>query len=443
MKTTNSKKLFTVVLSLLLVTVFLLTLAACGDSGKADGANKGENKEEVSGEKTYVSKYDSGDGWPEVNKPLSWEEINKFPIKTSDMSIDDARQLCVDFFRYTKTAVWVSSDSFTYWHDWGKTREFTMNSSQLYGGVPYISMASGSIYRLMDFMDEETGVLDIKGASANPAFFGNQCSFGAWWGWGRVINSADYNWTENMYEGTGFLKVGDYDYGIDYVMGWSTGYGTDEVLAANGPEKMYECYAQLKAGDGIVYWTDAGHVVMVATDAVVVRDENGKIKPDESHITVIDQVQTWTFDTNDAGDKYERMNRVDGKLTFSGMYHDGFYIPFTYAEWNGTDPIEETVTTCSHSGETITVSQLFNTTIKSNYGLSDIYAYIYDSNGNEVCKIANHVVEGGDMELKFAKGAAYVWGDYKELNAADGYTVQIVAQLATGERPTLWEGKLA
>ena len=47
------------------------------------------------------------------------------------------------------------------------------------------------------------------------------------------------------------------------------------------------------------------------------------------------------------------------------------------------------------------------------------------------------------MKLKFAKGAAYVWGSYENLNAADGYTVKVVAQLATGERPTLWEGKLA
>ena len=441
MKKNKAKHLLTVLLTLMLISVLVLALVACGNSAEQPAT-------EAAGEITYVSKYHSGSGWPEINKPLSWEEINKFPIKTSDMAIDDARQLCVDFFRYTKTAAWIASDDFTYWHDWGKTREFTMYGSKLYGGVPYISMASGSVYRLMDFMDEETGVLDIKGATSNPAFFGNQCSFGAWWGWGRVINSADYNWTENMFEGTGFLKVGDYEYGIPYVVGWSTGYGTDEVLAYNGPEKMYECYALLKAGDGIVYWTDAGHVVLVATDAVVVRDANGKIKPDESYITVIDQVQTWTYDTNDAGDNYERMNRIDGKLTFSGMYNEGKYIPFTYGEWNGTNPIEETETNIYTGGkiyseDSITISKLFSATIESNYGLSDIYAFIYDSKGNEVCKIANHVEMGGDMKLKFAKGAAYVWGSYEDLDPAAGYTVKVVAQLATGERPTVWEGKLA
>jgi hypothetical protein len=430
----NKNRFLTVLLVLCLLSAVALCFAACGEK---------EAEPTTPGELTYVSKFDSGDGWPEVNKPLSWEEINKFPIKSKDMSLEDARKLCVDFFRYTKTAVWVPNDSFTYWHDWGKTREFTMEGGKLYGGVPYISVASGSIYRLMDFMDEETGVVDMKGAASNPAFFGNQCSFGAWWGWGRVINSADYNWTENMYEETGFLKLGDYEYGIPYVVGWSTGYGTDEVLGYNGPEKMYECYALLKAGDGIVYWTDAGHVVMISEDAVVVRDSNGKIKPDESYVTVIDQVQTWTFDTNEAGDNYERMNRVDGKLTFTTLYNEGKYIPFTYGEWKGTNPIEDTVTTFSYSGDSISISKLFSSTIESNYGLSDIYAFIYDSKGNEVCKIANHVETGGQMKLKFAKGAAYVWGSYEDLDPANGYTVKVVAQLATGERPTIWEGKLA
>lgn len=429
----NKNRLLTVLLVLCLLSAVVLCFAACGEEKEAAPTTPAEL--------TYVSKFDSGDGWPEVNKPLSWDEINKFPIKSKDMSLEDARKLCVDFFRYTKTAVWVPNDSFTYWHDWGKTREFTMEGGKLYGGVPYISMASGSIYRLMDFMDEETGVVDMKGAASNPAFFGNQCSFGAWWGWGRVINSADYNWTENMYESTGFLKIGDYTYGTSLLVGWSTGYGTDEVLAANGPEKMYECYAQLKAADGIVYWNEAGHVVMIAEDAHV-EYTDGKIDPTKSYVKVIDQVQTWTFDTNDAGDKYERMNRVDGKIKFEDLYKND-YMPFTYAEWKGTNPIEDTVTTFSYSGDSITIDKLFSSTVESNYGLSDIYAYIYDSKGNEVCKVANHVETGGQMKLKFAKGAAYVWGSYENLKAADGYTVKVVAQLATGERPTIWEGKLA
>lgn len=435
MKNRNLKNILSVLVMLVLVSALIVCLAACGEK---------ESDQAAGAKKTAVSKYDSGTGWQELNQPLSWEAINAFPIKSSDMPIEDARKLCVDFFRYTKTAVWIAGEDYSGYHDYGNTKEFTLTGSSVYGGLPYISMASGSIYRLMDFIDEETGVVDVKAAGENPKVFGNQCSFGAWWGWGRVINSADYNWTENMVQKSGFLRLGNYKYD-DILVGLSAGYGTDEILAENGAETMYESYALLKAGDGIVYWTTAGHVVMVASDAVVVRDANGKVDPDQSFITVIDQGQSWTNSTNAGGDQFAHQNRVDGKLYFRVMYAEGFYIPFTFAEWTGADPIEETVNNFTHTGDTITLAQLFNSKVSSNYGLSDVYAYFYDANGNEVCKIANHVDEGGRKELRFYKqgGTVYTWGNPDELNPADGITVKIVAQLATGERPTLWEGKLA
>ena len=435
MKKATLKNVLTVLLALLLVTALAVTLAACGEK---------ESEKPAGVKKDPVSKFDSGDGWAELNQPLSWEAINSFPIKSKDMPIAEARQLCVDFFRYTKTAVWIPNEDYTGYHDYGNTREFTLTGSTAYGGLPYISVASGSIYRLMDFMDEETGVVDVKAAGENPKVFGNQCSFGAYWGWGRVINSADYNWTENMVVKSGFLRVGPYTYD-DMIVGLGAGNTTTQIIEKNGAETMYESYAELKAGDGIVYWTTAGHVVMIATDAVVVRDASGKIDPNQSFVTVIDQGQSWANGVNEGGDKYQYQNRVDGKLTFSTMLSEGHYIPFTFAEWTGADPIEDTVTTVSHSGDTITLSQLFNSTVTSNYGLSDIYAYFYDADGNEVCKIANHVPEAGYKELRFYKqgGTVYTWGNPDELNATDGITVKIVAQLATGERPTLWEGKLA
>ena len=53
---------------------------------------------------------------------------------------------------------------------------------------------------------------DMTEAEKNPKLFGNQCSFGAYWGWGRVINSANYGGTNEMVLKNGFLRVGDYSY---------------------------------------------------------------------------------------------------------------------------------------------------------------------------------------------------------------------------------------
>ena len=36
----------------------------------------------------------------------------------------------------------------------------------------------------------------------------------------------------------------------------------------------------------------------------------------------------------------------------------------------------------------------------------------------------------------------YIWGNLDKLDPAKSYTVKVYAQLGTGERPTLWEGKL-
>ncbi|MBO5868213.1 MAG: hypothetical protein J6Q54_04830, partial [Oscillospiraceae bacterium] len=355
-------------LSILLAMLVLLSLAACG--GEA----------EQTGPTTSVSAYKSGDGYTEIADMLSWEDLNAFPVKSADMTIDELRQLCVDFFRYTKTACWIPDDNFTYWHNSENTNALNQTAGVVYGGLPYIYVASGSIYRILDFMDPETGVVDIKGLTVNPHLYGNQCSIGAYWGWARVINSADYAWTQDIVVSKGFPRVGEYTY-ADYLTGWSDGYGTRHMLPENGTEVMYMSYAELKHGDGIVYYTTAGHVVMIASDAHVEYLDEAKtqIDPVNSYVTVIDQTPTWKIGTNEAGDTYEYQANVDEKWNFEKLYK-GNYAPFTYNEFLGTDPIEETEVTSSidAGAESITLTELFKTKVKANYGISDIYAQVYD-----------------------------------------------------------------
>lgn len=421
------KKTLITLLSLLLVAVIAVTFVACGG-------------EKVPEKKDPVSQYKAKGEWATLNDPLSWEDLNAFPIKSSDMSIEDARKLCVDFFRYTKTACWIPDDNFSYFHNNEHTNALEQTAGVIYGGLPYIYVSSGSIYRLMDFMDEEKGVVNIKGLTVNPHLYGNQCSIGAYWGWARVINSADYKWTQDMVESNGFLRVGPYTYDLTAVS-LSDTYRTTTIVAENGEQTMYESYALLKAGDGIVYMTTAGHVVMIASDAVVVRNDDGTINGDESYVTVIDQTSGWTTGTNAAGDTYNYEKNVDAKWTFKTLLER--YIPFTYAEWLGTDPIEDTEIKVSHTGEAMTSSDLYKTKVTCNYGLSDIYAMVYDKAGNEVFKTVTRAGQAGIMELKYSKSAgdSYTWGSLEELAADGEYTIKLVVQVGTGERPTVYEGK--
>ena len=86
-----------------------------------------------------------------------------------------------------------------------------------------------------------------------------------------------------------------------------------------------------------------------------------------------------------------------------------------------------------------------NAKITTNYYLFDIYAQIFTANGSEICKIAVRSEAANTRELAFSEDAfaAEIWGDYKELDPKTQYTVKVYAQLGTGERPVLWEGKLA
>lgn len=455
----NSRKILISLLALLLVAVTAMTFAACSKEGGESGEQKLEKK-------NPVSQYKAKGEWPEVKDPLSWEDINAIPIKTSNMSIDDARQLCVNFFRYAKTAVWIPDDNFSYWHmkkDHDENNPHTLNqyAGQLYAGVPYIYVASGNIYRLMDFMDQEKGVVDVSEVSRNPHLYGNQCSIGSYWGWARAINSAKYDWTQNMVESKGYPRVGDYEYELN-TPAWSDGYRTTTIVEENGRDKMFECYAQLKKGDGIVYYTTAGHVVMIASDAHVEYDVHGKIDGALSYVTVIDQTPGWAEGSNEAGDVYQYEKNVDAKWNFNTLFER--YVPFTYKEWLGEDPIEQTEVTLSIGGtqikgvitedearefksedaapDTLTKTQLYSTKASCNYGLSDIYCMVYDAAGNEVFKTVTRAGEAGIMELKFSKtpGNSYTWGALDELPKGS-YTAKIVLQIGTGERPVLWEGK--
>ena len=458
------KKTLICLLALFLVSAIAVSFAACG-----------EKQAEVKGPKEDVSIWHA-DGFEKstLKNQVSWEGINAMPIKSSTKSIEENRQVCVDFFRYAKTATWIPSDNYDIWsdatiHTDGTPGDRHMDLGVTYGGLPYISWATGSIYRLMDYIDGETGVVNMATAGDVPLAFGNQCANGAYVGFARAINSADYGVTAGMTVNNLFLKVGDYTY-QEYISNWSEGYNTTMVVQENGQQKMYECYAQMKPGDGIVYWTTAGHVVMIATEPVVVRTADGRIDPVQSKVTIIDQaVKFVPYQHKDGGDLCQIAENVDATWTFEKLFN-GKYLPFTFKEWTGEDPIEittaglkstngtvyaegevsETDRTFKNSAsgvpESITLDEIFNLRATSNYYIMDLYAEFRNANGVEVYKIASRPIKSaGIKEFRFFKvGDNFeCWGSEENLIAGQEYTVKIYMQLGTGERPVLWEGKLA
>ena len=385
---------------------------------------------------------------PRIREKLTKEAIDRFPIKDPNMTTAQLRQLCVDFFRFNKTVLWTPDDSIEFTRTLNGALD-AITQGEIYAGYPY-SMGTGNAYRMLDYMDDK-GVVDIKKLTNVFRFIGSQCSIGAYWGWGRVISSARYDWTCNMTHARGFLRLGEYTYDDSRCDNFEAGYNTSHICADNGEQKMYRSYAKLETGDGLVYFTNAGHVVMASDNAHVRYNPDGTIDGENSYIHIIEQASTWQPYKNEKGDKYLMKDSVDNKWSFKFLF-DTDYIPFTFPEFHGKG-VEKTRISFSHQGDTITPEQLFSARVKCNFGIADMYATFTDSEGNVVYKHAVRAIRAGEKDLPFDReGMTDMMGvngkpvkttdTWGELPTEGNYTVTVEVQLATGERPVVWSGAL-
>ena len=433
------KKAFLKLSALALAALIALSLVACGESKPQT-----EDKDTAT---TSVSRYESPEGYTQVKDILSWEKINAIPVKSEGMSMEQIRQMIVDVHKLSREFVWVSNAELDY-QALSATNLHKLSDGTVYGGLPYMKQGTGNIYRTMDWMDPKTGVIDIATAGKQPGLFGNMCSCSAWWGWARVVNSAEYCYSKDATLANGCIPLGEITYD-ETVKEFGDELGTGSIVQATGLEKMYAAYAAVQMGDGLVCNTPGSHVIMAADKANVTYNDDGSINATLSYIPIIDQTVGWSERTNEAGETYSATGNVSLVMNFMTLYEKA-YIPFTFAELLGTDPIEKTEISYSHTGDTITLDQLFESKITCNYALSDVYAVITDSKGNEVYRHAVRAAYPCMMELAMLKTSpaddkdcVTVWGKLDTLSAEESYTVSIVAQIGTGERPTLWEGKLS
>lgn len=372
---------------------------------------------------------------PEIAAPVSYAQIANFPIKRADMTEEEMRQLCVDFFEYSKTALWTPDREFHYIKT-GEGATDDIHLGVVYGGLPYIAVASGNVYRLAEYADEN-GVVDMTEAEKEPKRFGNQCSLASAWGWARVINSADFSWTYEMVQQKGFLRVGPYTYKDNLIrFGGGASPTTDAIANENGPEVMFQSYAEMKMADGLVNYNEAGHAMMVYRDPVVVIGPNGKIDGTMSYVQIIDQYGSWTQSTAEDGTTYTHKDYVGRKMTFMQLLEDG-YLPFTFAEFLGNDPIEETQCVYNHSGDTVSMQQLLAATVTANYSISDVFICLKDGDKTVLRDVYRADTVGVKTTNIYKAISTKQWSEY----ADKGYTVEISVQLSTGECPVIYTGK--
>lgn len=438
------------ILALVLLVATLLSFCACQnlpatqtqDNATQTQTEAQESKTEDSGETS-----DRPDSYPVINNTLTWDKINAIPVAKAGMTTDELRQICLDLFRLTQTFQWTPAEDYTYKI---QTNSVTLKSGKVLAGLPYVAEnAGGSIYSFLQYYNSETGLLEL--GNLNPAAIipslGTHCSSGAFWGWARVVNSTipEYR-TVDIHHANGFLRVGPYQYvGFESATSWNREDNlTTACCKANGKDVMFSSYAQLKPADGLLLITKGGmHVRMIVS--VHVEYNAGKIDGEKSYVTYLDQGSSWNEITDgkeqsftDGGNIVYYQGGIDEKQNFNDLYKKG-YVPFTYGELLGTDPIEPA--TAKLSVESNKLSDLQQATVTSNYNLATLSITIYDANGNEVYSKTKAPLDNHFSIRKANVSGLLLTAAAKEATK-DGARTVISAYLANGETITVFDGTI-
>ena len=371
-----------------------------------------------------------------VSQPHSHAQIAKLPIITPEMSVEERRKLCVDFFMMQNSFLWTPKTNFDHRTNPDAEIPKKLRTGKIYGGLCYTACSNGNAYRILDYYDEETGVLDIETAHDKERYLiGCQCSAGVHWAWARAQCTARFRGCLDMVEKKGCHKVGPYQYDPELEC-YTAEYGTPAICAENGEQTIYESYAQLQPGDGLVYFTTAGHVIMARAKPWVDRDDDGKINGKRSHLIYLDQSQIWKYSMTPAGEVFSHMPNFEKSISFKELFEET-YLPITLDIFNEDFKPEVPWMKVNLSGETVSVEDLKSAEITSNYVISDGYVIVYDENGKECYKGVSRAEDLFFFALSLEKAV-----DEAALAELSGKTVEVMCQSGSGLREVIYKGLL-
>ncbi len=428
------------ILAFVLCLCTLLSLVACDadEANKTQTLDSTQTKEEKKTEEKIEETKEVV--FSTIEKPMVPEDITKIPIANSSMTTDELRQICLDFLALQVSFPWMCTKTYSYTVP-SQKYPVTYEAGTIYAGVPYVNKSSGNVYRWMEYYNSETGVVDlINNFAMNNELFGTACSGTACWAWGRVINSAKYSWTSSMNIKHGFIPVGDYKYDpATDVYGKDGFLDCKPITRENGEQVMYESYAKMLPADCLV---SNGHVRLCASKPVVVRDEaTGKIDGNKSYTTYSDQGmyrdQTHQIRTQSDGTQYSIQGSVNAKITFAELYNAGC-LPHTFAEFLGTDPVEDASVTLGLNSNSATLADISASTMVSNYAISDVFCVVKDENGKQIYRY----VKRSDYHYRYTWEMSFLPVDAFKKYADGNHTIEITVQVSNGAKPVAYSGAL-
>ena len=428
---------------LLLATVMLLSLVACGGNGNTDG-NNGDNVGLTEGYEATLPAYPA-----EPAEGATDEEILAY-----------RRQVVADQMLYHNSVLWTPETDITYSLDWnslgveqdianGSENIIYLKAGRIYRGLPY-THGNNSVLAFTDFFSsvDENGVHTLSGvgekhlsgiADLTPtscARLGTDCADAVFWAWAHVSNSITFKETKNMTLINGCLPVGDYVCNdVQYAR------ATTEILNENGRDKMMECYALLQKADGLVFVNRyiQGHAVM-CMGVNVVRDESGKIDANQSYAIILEQqsggerVQEAIIDEATGLEVYP-LDGINVEWSFEKLYSTG-YLPVTCKELIDPSPLPEPAVNDPLTD--VTAKNMFSGKIAATRPIASVTLSVYDSNNTKLQEATAYITAldipefsmmrfSSDIEKNMMRGSY----DLKSLEAGE-YKCVFTATLGDG-----------
>ena len=380
-----------------------------------------------------------------VHDNKTWyDTLLAMPIASPDMTERELRQLCADAFRINQTFTWTPTTDISYSFTLlGRTSEVVLPKGIAYSGLYYFSpKAVGNVWKALEYYDHETGAMDIEAMNGESrAILSSACARSCEWAWGRISNSTGLETMDSYSQySSRVVPIGPYNY-TPGKYSFASGNGTLEIIALNGNDIMCQSYANMQTADG-VYSSSSYHVMMCASDPVVVKNAAGTIDPNQSYVLVFEQdaIGSKTETKNylqENGVTMRPLGTVDNKYTFQQLLDKG-YVPFTIPELAGTDPVEvgdawigKNADNRVENGADITLKDLRSKTLGMNYALCVVYVQVKDAEGNSVAEFRPHIET---TPFTFSVPAHSVLSDTDLAPYADGnHTVTVSVRMANGE----------
>lgn len=375
-------------------------------------------------------------GYPVIRRPFKRAELESLPIANDQMTEDELREICVRYALMETSIPWTPSRDLVYPCPTAKGADkygnITCLKGNLYVGIPY-THAGRDYSNFLDFIDEETGVLQVDKLGEHPEkVIGNNCATSVFWGWARVTGSLSYSLTRFMMPSHGCTKLGTYEY--DMSIKDFADFGTKKICTNNGEQVMFESYALAKKADGVVKNNGAGHAMMVMEDAVAVRNEDGTINGEESYLYVVEQFSVRSVTETEDG-AAERVGAVRNKKTFLDLYKDG-NIVFRIPELAGLLPVQKAWVKHTFPEGELTLPDLAMARVYANYAISRVDLSL-SANGKEL----HHAVGYGRV-WEENRSFSLMELDLPETLSEPAADVKIAVRLGNGESFTAYEGKV-